>query len=163
MKVMGEEALIKLISLMESRYAVGQDLDGFVESKMSAYAQLDSPTFTGTPKAETAAVGTNTTQLATTAFVQKALSNLVNSAPATLDTLNELAAALGNDPNFATTISNQIGEKVSADSADYIKSAAVNDNTLTLTKGDNTTVVFTPAETEFTAAEIQLLWNNNIA
>lgn len=74
-------------------------------------APVASPTFTGTPTAPTAAVGTNTQQIATTAFVAAALAGLVNSAPETLDTLEELAEALGNDPNFATTITNLIGTK----------------------------------------------------
>ncbi|EOG5488471.1 phage tail protein [Enterobacter hormaechei] len=72
------------------------------------YAPKASPTFTGTPKAPTAAAGNNTTQLATTAFVQAALIALVNGAPATLDTLKEIAAAINNDPNFSTTISNAL-------------------------------------------------------
>lgn len=76
------------------------------------YAPLASPTFTGTPAAPTAAAGTNTTQLATTAFVSTAVSNLVDSAPTTLDTLNELAAALGDDPNFATTVTTSIATKL---------------------------------------------------
>ena len=67
-------------------------------------ANIASPTFTGVPAAPTAAAATNTTQIATTAFVRTEVSNLVASAPSTLDTLNELAAALGDDPNFATTI-----------------------------------------------------------
>jgi hypothetical protein len=50
---------------------------------------------------------------ATTSYVTTAISNLVDSAPATLDTLNELAAALGDDPNFATTVTNSIATKVS--------------------------------------------------
>lgn len=50
-------------------------------------------------------------RIATTEFVQSAVSGLVGAAPETLDTLNELATALGNDPNFATTVSNQIGKK----------------------------------------------------
>jgi hypothetical protein len=72
-----------------------------------------SPTFTGTPLAPTATAGTNSTQIATTAFVGTAVSNLVNSAPATLDTLNELAAALNNDASFSTTIATSLGDKVS--------------------------------------------------
>lgn len=75
------------------------------------YAPKASPTFTGTPKAPTAAAGNNTTQLATTAFVQAALIALVNGAPATLDTLKEIAAAINNDPNFSTTISNALALK----------------------------------------------------
>lgn len=101
----------------------------------------DKPTIPTVPTAVSAF--TNDSDYATETYVDTAVSNLVNSAPATLDTLNELASALGNDPNFATTVATNIGNKVSIDSADYIKSAAVNNNTLTLTKGDNTTVAFT--------------------
>ncbi|MEG6141696.1 phage tail protein [Enterobacter kobei] len=75
------------------------------------YAPKASPTFTGTPKAPTAAAGNNTTQLATTAFVQAALIALVNGAPATLDTLKEIAAAINNDPSFSTTINNALALK----------------------------------------------------
>ena len=78
----------------------------------SGIARLASPTFTGTPAAPTAASGTNTTQVATTAFVATAVANLVDAAPGALDTLNELAAALGDDANFATTISTSLGEKL---------------------------------------------------
>jgi hypothetical protein len=67
----------------------------------------------GVPTAPTANAGTNTTQVATTAFVQGAVAGLVDTAPETLDTLNELAAALGDDPNFATTVTNSIAGKVS--------------------------------------------------
>jgi len=81
-------------------------------SASSTYAPLASPSFSGTPLAPTATAGTNTTQIATTAFVSTAISNLVASAPATLDTLNELATALGNDPNFATTITTSIAGKL---------------------------------------------------
>ncbi|WP_245216443.1 hypothetical protein [Pseudomonas aeruginosa] len=75
-------------------------------------APLASPALTGTPTAPTAAAGTNTTQLATTAFVRAAVAALVDSSPAALDTLNELAAALGNDPNFATTMTNALAGKI---------------------------------------------------
>lgn len=82
------------------------------ESASGTYAPISSPTFTGTPAAPTATAGTNTTQVATTAFVSTAVSNLVAGAGAALDTLNELATALGNDANFATTISTSLGEKL---------------------------------------------------
>lgn len=121
-------------------------LQASINSVTADYALLDSPAFTGTPTAPTAAAGTNTTQVATTAFVKSevdtAVSGLVNSAPAALDTLNELATALGNDPNFATTIATQLGNKVSTDSPNYIKSASASNHVLTLTKGDDTTVTF---------------------
>lgn len=77
----------------------------------SQYAPKASPTFTGTPKAPTPAAGNNTTQVATTAFVQAALTALINGAPATLDTLKEIAAAINNDPNFSTTINNALAGK----------------------------------------------------
>ncbi len=79
-------------------------------------ARLASPAFSGTPTVPTASAGTNTTQAASTAFVQTAVANLVASAPGTLDTLNELAAALGNDANFATTITASIATKLTASS-----------------------------------------------
>ena len=78
----------------------------------NTYAPLASPALTGTPTAPTAAAATNTTQLATTAFVSTAIANLSDSAPATLDTLNELAAALGDDANFSTTVTNSIATKL---------------------------------------------------
>ncbi|EFN7494624.1 phage tail protein [Escherichia coli] len=74
-------------------------------------APLKSPALTGTPTAPTAAQGTNNTQIATTAYVRAAISALVGSSPEALDTLNELAAALGNDPNFATTMTNALAGK----------------------------------------------------
>ena len=73
---------------------------------------LANPTFTGTPAGPTATAGTNTTQVATTAFVATAVANLADSAPSTLDTLNELAAALGDDANFAATTATSLGEKL---------------------------------------------------
>ena len=78
---------------------------------LSVYAPLSSPTLTGTPSAPTASAATNTTQIATTAFVRTEISNLVASAPSTLDTLNELATALGNDANFATTVTTALSGK----------------------------------------------------
>ena len=74
-------------------------------------APLASPALTGVPTAPTAALGSNTTQVATTAFIQAALASLVDSSPDALNTLNELATALGNDPNFATTITNALAQK----------------------------------------------------
>jgi hypothetical protein len=78
----------------------------------STYAPLASPALTGVPTAPTAAANTNTTQIATTAYVQTEIADLVNSAPAALDTLNELAASLGNDANFATTVTNSLATKL---------------------------------------------------
>ena len=80
-------------------------------ASISGFALLESPTFTGTPIAPTAASSVNTTQIATTAYVKTAVANLIASAPSTLDTLNELATALGNDANYASTITTALGTK----------------------------------------------------
>lgn len=77
----------------------------------SQYAPKDSPTLTGTPKAPTAAAGNNSVQIANTAFVKAAILALIGGAPATLDTLKEIAAAINNDPNFSTTINNALALK----------------------------------------------------
>ena len=74
-------------------------------------APLNSPALTGTPTTPTAPKGTNNTQIANTAFVMAAIAALVDSSPDALNTLNELAAALGNDPNFATTMTNALAGK----------------------------------------------------
>lgn len=82
---------------------------------LAAKAPLASPALTGTPTAPTATGGTNTTQISTTAFVQAAVSAAINAlidaAPGTLDTLDELAAALGDDPNFAATVNAAIAAR----------------------------------------------------
>lgn len=126
--------------------------DGSVASwaviDLTSYATLSSPTFTGTPLAPTATAGNNTTQIATTAFVATEISNLVNSAPSTLNTLNELATALGNDANFSTTITNSISGKVSKSGGD------------TITTGSSSTVPLTIQSITGQTADIQQ-WKND--
>ena len=82
----------------------------------STRAPVDSPIFTGTPRAPTAAAGATGNQIATLDFCRLLVAALVDSAPTALDTLNELAAALGNDPNFATTMLNQLATKANRSS-----------------------------------------------
>lgn len=82
-----------------------------LSAELATLAPLASPPLTGIPTAPTAAPGTSTMQLANTAFVAAAVAALVNAAPGTLDTLNELAAALGNDASFAADIAAQIALK----------------------------------------------------
>lgn len=84
---------------------------GAIENLRDLKADLASPALTGTPTAPTAAAATNSTQIATTAYVTTAVANLVDAAPGTLNTLNELAAALGDDANFATTTATSIATK----------------------------------------------------
>lgn len=88
----------------------------FVTTGLALKANLVSPTFTGTPSVPTAVPGTNTTQAASTAFVATAVASLVGSSPTVLDTLGELATALGNDPNFATTIIASLATKAPSNS-----------------------------------------------
>jgi len=83
--------------------------------KTAVAALLASPTFTGTPTAPTASQSVNNTQIATTAFVKAAIASLVDSSPAALDTLNELAAALNDDPNFASTMATELSKKMDKD------------------------------------------------
>jgi len=82
------------------------------DNLLAQKAPLASPALTGTPTAPTAGKGTNNGQIASTAFVAQAIAALVNSAPGALDTLQELAAALGNDANFATTVTNALAGKL---------------------------------------------------
>ena len=85
-----------------------------LQTALDAKAPLASPALTGSPTAPTATAGTNTTQIATTAFVAAAIGALIDAAPGAMDTLNELAAALGDDPNFATTVTSALAGKLSA-------------------------------------------------
>jgi hypothetical protein len=82
-----------------------------IQTQLNNKAPLASPALTGTPTAPTATAGTNTTQVATTAFVSTAVSNLIDSAPGALDTLNELAAAINDDASFASTVTTALGNK----------------------------------------------------
>jgi hypothetical protein len=86
------------------------------QTALDLKAPIAGPVLTGIPAAPTATPGTNSTQIATTAFVAAAVAALLNSAPGALDTLDELAAALGDDPNFATTITNALAGKQPLDS-----------------------------------------------
>ena len=74
-------------------------------------ADLNSPVFTGIPAAPTAAENDSSRQIANTEFVMRAIASLIDSSPEVLNTLNELAQALGNDPNFATTVTNALAGK----------------------------------------------------
>ena len=87
-----------------------------LQTALDAKAPLASPALSGTPTAPTATGGTNSTQIATTAFVQAAITAIINGAPGALDTLKELADALGNDGSFATTITNSLATKLTASS-----------------------------------------------
>lgn len=84
-------------------------------NKTYADSLIADPDLTGTPTAPTPSANDNSTNIATTAYVQTELSQLIDSAPAALDTLNELAAALGDDANFSTTINTALGNRLRID------------------------------------------------
>ena len=97
----------------------------------STYAPLASPALTGVPTAPTAAANTNTTQVATTAYVQTEINDLIASAPGALDTLNELATALGNDAAFSTTVTNSIATKLALSGGTMSGAIAMGTNKIT--------------------------------
>ena len=92
--------------------SIGAYSKGEINNLLAQKAPLASPALTGTPTVPTAGRGTNNGQIASTAFVAQAIAALVNSAPGALDTLQELARALGNDANFATTVTNALAGKL---------------------------------------------------
>ena len=118
------------------------------------FAPIDSPTFTGTPTlptgtiATTQTAGNNSTAIATTAYADAAVAAIVSAAPETLDTLNELAAALGDDPNFATTLSTSIGLKAPLESPTFTGTVAgITSSMVGLGNVDNTSDANKPVST----------------
>lgn len=99
---------------------------------------MASPALTGTPTAPTANTATNTTQIATTAFVQQEIAILTDSAPGLLNTLDELAAALGDDENFAATTANSIALKAPLASPTFTGLVTVAANGIAYTDGTQT-------------------------
>jgi len=81
-------------------------------TKVQSELIVDDVALAGNPTTSTQSAGNNTTRIATTAFVTTAVNNLIDSAPGTMDTLNEIAAALGDDPSFTTTVNNAIATKL---------------------------------------------------
>ena len=101
------------------------------QTALDLKSDLASPTFTGVPAAPTAAASTNTTQVATTAFVRAEVAALVGSAGATLDTLGELATALGNDVALSTTLTNSIALKAPLASPTFTGTVTLPSGTVT--------------------------------
>lgn len=100
-------AMVDLTNVSDANLKTAVERSG----ALAAYAPLASPALAGTPTAPTADQGDSSTTIATTAFVNAAILRLIGAAPGALDTLEELANALGDDPNFATTMTNLIAEK----------------------------------------------------
>ena len=122
-----------------------------IDSKLAAKADTASPALTGTPTAPTAAAGANTNQIANTAFVTNAISNVIGaSCPAGLDTLKELAASIGNNTNFKKYVDDGLTGKLSTTSSGYVKTMAISGRTITVTRGDNTTFTLTTQDNNTT-------------
>ncbi|WP_251136680.1 beta strand repeat-containing protein [Escherichia coli] len=149
-----------LDTLKEIAAAINNDpnFSTTINNALALKAPLASPAFTGTPTAPTASQGTNSTQIATTAYVRAAISALVGSSPEALDTLNELAAALGNDPNFATTMTNALAGKQPLDATlTALASLATGANKLPYFTGKDTV-----AQTDLTSVGRDILAKTSI-
>jgi hypothetical protein len=114
-----------------------------LQAALDAKAPLASPALTGAPTAPTAAANTNTTQVATTAYVQTEITDLIGGAPSTLNDLNELAAAINDDASYASTLTTALATKVTKTTNQALSTAAnamtISGHTITLNRGDGTT------------------------
>ena len=140
---------------LAGRNAIQADVDANEAASIASLAlkaPLASPALTGTPTSPTASQGAGTTQIATTAYVDTAVANLVDSAPGAINTLNELAAAINDDANFSTTITASIAavqsdvnqNEVDADAAIAAVQADVDANEVTaagLVTAENTAML----------------------
>lgn len=113
------------------------------------YAPIESPILTGTPKAPTPPENTNNTQIATTAFVKTLISNLINGAPETLDTLKEIADALGENDDAVQALNVAIGNKV-----DKVAGKGLSANDFTTAEKNKLSGIAADAE-----ANVQSDWN----
>ena len=89
------------------------------QTALDLKANLSSPALTGSPTAPTQSAGDNSTKIATTAYADAAVAALVDSAPGTLNTLNEIAAAINDDASYAATITTALGAKAPLESPTF--------------------------------------------
>jgi len=94
------------------------DATSSIQTQINTKSTIAGPVFSGIPRCPTASNAINTTQIASTAYVKNVIGDLINGAGSTLDTLNELSAALGDDADFSTTMTNLIGTKVAQNTYD---------------------------------------------
>jgi len=159
----GNDLAIDVGRIVSALRAIDSDMADAL-AQIVGKAGLASPSFTGAPTAPTALPGTETNQLATTAFVAQALASLIDTAPDALNTLNELAAALGDDPNFSATVLGLIAQKADASATTValagkeVKSvyAAKSANYTAVAADDNAVLRFTSAATLSLAAAATL-------
>jgi hypothetical protein len=133
--------------------ATQQSIKAYADTK----AAIASPTLTGVPLVPTASSATNNTQIASTAYVTTAVTNLIGGAPGALDTLNELALAINDDSSYASTVTTALSGKVATSSNQALATATdamtISGNTITLSRGDGTTdtVTVPDSDTTYTA------------
>lgn len=154
-KLTGENAPASLNTIALLAAAINNDPNFYetLEGLLALKAPLNNPALSGIPTAPTASPATNTTQIATTAFVKAAIASLVDSSPETMDTLAEIADALNNDPHFATTMLNQLGGKQPLDATlTALAGLATSGNMLPYFTGNDTM-----AQTPFTAVAREIL------
>ena len=111
-KIDGQYVFRSALSVLDEHFHTIAQITG-LQTALDAKAAKTDAALLGNPTAPTQAAGNNSTRIANTAFVSAAIAALVNSSPAALDTLQELAAALGNDANFATTMTAALAAKAS--------------------------------------------------
>jgi len=135
-----------LILVYDADASVDLTIDGVATTFTGCWkiSNYDANTTYSSMSASEATTGTATTARVISAKVlndkiASELASLVDNAPETLNTLSELSTALGNDPNFATTVANNIGNKLDSSSANYIKDLSISGKTITFTRGDDTT------------------------
>ena len=140
----------------DRNFLTSSDLSAHTSNKNIHVTSTEKTTWNNKANKATTLSGYGITDAYTKTQVDKKVSDLVNSAPETLDTLNELASALGNDPNFATTVATQIGTKANTsdlsavatsgsynDLSDKPTIPTVNNGTLTIQKNGKTVKTFT--------------------
>ncbi len=136
-----------------------------LQTSLDAKAPLASPALTGNPTAPTQSASDNSTKIATTAYTDTAISNLVDSSPSTLNTLNELAAALGDDANFSTTVTNSIATKMPLAGGTFtggiIGTTATFSDTIISRKADDVELIVHADTTSSPVSEIQLMRGTN--
>jgi hypothetical protein len=117
---------------------LGKPISTAEQAALNLKANLASPALTGTPTAPTAVDATSNTQIATTAFVHSLITGVLGTAPAALDTLQELAASLGNDANFSGTVTTSLATKlVKTNNLSDLTDAAAARTNLSLVVGTN--------------------------
>ena len=117
-------------------------------TKVSSHVISDNIALGGSPTTTTQSASDNSTKLATNAYVTTAIANLADSAPSTLNTLNELAAALGDDANFSTTVTNSLAAKAPLASPTF--TGTVNSGDITITDA-TPTLTFSDSDVNYEA------------